>query len=412
MTAARGFALVLAGGEGKRLWPLTSDRAKPAVPFGGNYRLIDFALSNLVNAEYRRIGVLTQYKSHSLDRHLATTWNLSPLLGDYVAAVPAQMRRGPRWFAGSADAIYQSLNLIYDERPDYILVFGADHIYRTDPRQMVAQHLEAGAGLTVAGIRVPAEQAEQFGVIEVDADGQTIRAFHEKKKVRVHGLPDAADTVLASMGNYCFDTRVLVDVVTADAQDAGSSHDIGRDIIPRLVAEGVAQVWDFSGSHVPGVAGREHAYWRDIGTLDAYYQAHMDLISPEPAFNLYNVRWPIRTGHEPYPAAKFVHQEPGRTGTALDSMVCAGVVVSGGAVRGSVLSPGVRVHSRAEVEASVLLHEVDVGRDAIVRNAIVDKNVHIAPGARVGVDADADRERFHVSKGGIVVIAKGATVDA
>ena len=403
--------MVLAGGEGKRLWPLTADRAKPAVPFGGNYRLVDFALSNLVNGEFRRIAVLTQYKSHSLDRHLATTWSLSALLGNYVTPVPAQQRRGPRWFAGSADAIYQSLNLIYDERPDYIVVFGADHIYRTDPRQMVAQHVESGAGLTVAGIRIPIEQAGQFGVIEAGTDGRTIEAFYEKR-TDVTGLPDAPDLVLGSMGNYVFDAKVLIDVVTADAQDEGSSHDIGRDIVPRLVAERAAQVWDFAASAIPGSSAREQGYWRDIGTIDAYYEAHMDLISAEPVFNLYNERWPILKLHEPLPAAKFVHQEPGRTGMALDSMVCAGVVVSGGVVRRSVLSPGVRVHSRAAVEGSVLLHGVDVGHGAIVRNAIVDKHVRIAPGAQVGVDAEADRERFHISDGGIVVIGKGATVDA
>ena len=411
MKATRGFALVLAGGEGKRLWPLTSDRAKPAVPVGGNYRLIDFALSNLVNGEFRQIAVLTQYKSHSLDRHLATTWSLSPLLGNYVTPVPAQMRRGPRWFAGSADAIYQSVNLIYDEQPDYILVFGADHIFRTDPRQMVAQHLESGAGVTVAGIRVPIEQAGEFGVIDTAADGQKIQAFHEKK-ADVAGLPDHPDQVLASMGNYVFDASVLIDVVSADAGDERSSHDIGHDIIPRLVAEGAAQVWDFARSRVPGMTERERGYWRDIGTLDAYYEAHMDLISAEPVFDLYNVRWPMLKLHERGPAAKFVHQEPGRTGMALDSMVCAGVVVSGGVVRRSVLSPGVRVHSQAEVEGCILMHEVDVGRDAIVRNAILDKNVMVAPRARIGVDREADRERFHISEGGIVVIGKGATVDA
>jgi glucose-1-phosphate adenylyltransferase len=409
--ATRGFALVLAGGEGKRLWPLTSDRAKPAVPVGGNYRLIDFALSNLVNGEFRRIAVLTQYKSHSLDRHLATTWSLSPLLGNYVTPVPAQMRRGPRWFAGSADAIYQSLNLIYDERPDYILVFGADHIYRTDPRQMVAQHLESGAGLTVAGIRVPIEQAGQFGVIETAADGKTIKAFHEKKP-EVAGLPGDPGRVLASMGNYVFDARVLIDVVTADARDESSSHDIGHDIIPRLVAQGAAQTWDFEQSVVPGMSERERGYWRDIGTIDAYYDAHMDLISAAPVFDLYNSLWPILKLHERGPAAKFVHEQPGRTGMALDSMVCSGVVVSGGVARRSVLSPGVRIHSRAEVDGCVLMHDVDIGRDSIVRNAILDKNVEVAPGARIGVDPEADRKRFHISDGGIVVIGKGASVDA
>jgi glucose-1-phosphate adenylyltransferase len=411
VSVTQGFALVLAGGEGKRLWPLTSDRAKPAVPVGGNYRLIDFALSNLVNAEYRRIAVLTQYKSHSLDRHLATTWNLSPLLGDYVTPVPAQMRRGPRWFAGSADAIYQSLNLIYDERPDYILVFGADHIFRTDPRQMVAQHLESGAGLTVAGIRVPIEQAGQFGVIEAGPDGQKIKAFHEKPS-DIAGLPDDPAHVLASMGNYVFDVKTMIDVVSKDAANEKSAHDIGHNIIPMMVAEGAAHVWDFTKTSVPGMVERERTYWRDIGTIDAYYDAHMDMIATEPVFDLYNAQWPILKLHERRPAAKFVHQEVGRTGMALDSMVCAGVVVSGGVARRSVLSPGVRIHSRALVEGCILMHEVDIGRDAIVRNAILDKNVRVAPGVSIGVDPQADRARFHISKGGIVVIGRGARVDA
>jgi glucose-1-phosphate adenylyltransferase len=411
MSLPRGFAMVLAGGEGKRLQPLTADRAKPAVPFGGNFRLVDFALSNLVNAGYLRIAVLTQYKSHSLDKHIATTWRLSPLLGNYVTPVPAQMRRGPHWFAGSADAIYQSLNLIYDERPDYILVFGADHIFRTDPRQMVAQHLESGAGLTVAGIRVPIEQAGQFGVIEAAPDGQKIKAFHEKP-TDVAGLPDDPGHVLASMGNYVFDVKTMIDVVSKDAANEKSAHDIGHNIIPMMVAEGAADVWDFTKTRVPGMVERERTYWRDIGTLDAYYDAHMDMIATEPVFDLYNAQWPILKLHERRPAAKFVHQEPGRTGMALDSMVCAGVVVSGGVARRSVLSPGVRIHSRALVDGCILMHEVDIGRDAIVRNAILDKNVRVAPGVRIGVDPEADRARFHMSDGGIVVIGRGATVDA
>jgi len=404
--------MVLAGGEGKRLWPLTAARAKPAVTVGGSYRLIDFALSNLVNGEFRRIAVLTQYKSLSLDRHLATSWGLSPLLGNYVTSISAQMQHGIRSYAGSADAIYQSLELVYSERPDYVLVFGADHIYRTDPRQMVAQHVESGAGLTVAGIRFPIELAGELGVIEVAEDGRTVAAFHEKPLEPV-GLPDSPGEVLASMGNYVFDTQVLIDVVTADAQDESSSHDIGRDIIPRLVREGAVKVWDFTGGRVPGMTDREHGYWRDIGTIDAYYDAHMDLVSTEPVFNLYNASWPILKRQEPLlPPAKFVHQEAGRVGMALDSMVCGGVVVSGGVVRRSILSPGVRVHSRAEVDGSVLLHGVDVGRDSVVRNAIVDKNARIAPGVRIGLDPDADRERFHVSANGIVVIGKGVHVEA
>jgi glucose-1-phosphate adenylyltransferase len=403
--------MVLAGGEGKRLSPLTADRAKPAVPFGGNYRLIDFALSNLVNAGYLRIVVLTQYKSHSLDRHISTTWRLSPLLGNYVTAVPAQMRRGPHWFAGSADAIYQNLNLLYDEHPDYVCVFGADHIYRMDPRQMVAQHIENGAGVTVAGIRVPIEQASEFGVIDVGEDGRTIRAFLEKPADAV-GLADAPHQVYASMGNYVFSTEVLVDAVTKDAADEDSNHDIGGNLIPALVGRGEAQVYDFTANVVPGVTEREHSYWRDVGTLDAYYDAHMDLISVDPVFDLYNREWPIHTWPESLPPAKFVFQDEGRTGHALDSMVSPGVIVSGATVRRSILSPEVHLHSSSEVEGSILLHGVDVGRGAVVRNAIVDKNVTIAAGAQVGVDPEADRERFVVSPGGIVVIAKGETVEA
>jgi glucose-1-phosphate adenylyltransferase len=411
VASSRVFSVVLAGGEGKRLAPLTADRAKPAVPFGGDYRLIDFALSNLVNADFRQIVVLTQYKSHSLDRHIATTWRLSPLMGNYVTPVPAQMRRGPRWFAGSADALYQNLNLVYDERPDTILVFGADHIYRMDPRQMIEQHLETGAGVTVAGMRVPITQADQFGVIEPAEDGKRIGAFREKPSDPV-GLTDAPDQVLASMGNYVFSADLLVEAVTTDADNDASRHDIGGDIIPMLVERGEAYVWDFAGSTIPAATERDRSYWRDVGTLDAYYDAHMDLVSVEPIFNLYNLEWPILTWHEPLPPAKFVFDEPGRVGQALNSLVCAGVVISGGTVRRSIVSPGVRVHTGAEVVGSVLMHGVDVGRGAVVRNAIVDKHVRIEPGARVGVDEEEDRRRFVVSEGGVTVIGKGDTVPA
>lgn len=405
------FGIVLAGGEGKRLAPLTADRAKPAVPFGGNYRLIDFALSNLVNGGLRRIVVLTQYKSHSLDRHISTTWHLSPLLGNYVTPVPAQMRRGPRWFSGSADAIYQNLNLLYDERPDYVCVFGADNIYRMDPRQMIDQHVEGGAAVTVAALRVPLAEADQFGVIETDAGGQTITAFREKPTDAV-GLADAPDQVFASMGNYVFTTEALIAAVTEDAQDETSKHDMGGSIVPMLVTRGVGQVYDFVRNDVPGASERERGYWRDVGTIDAFYDAHMDLISIEPEFNLYNRAWPILSWPEPLPPAKFVFDDEERRGQALDSMVCAGVVVSGATARRSVLAPGAHLHTGALVEDSVLFQDVDVGRDAIVRRAIVDKNVRIAEGAQVGVDPEADRERFHVSEGGVVVVGKGATVAA
>ncbi|HEX4279869.1 MAG TPA: glucose-1-phosphate adenylyltransferase, partial [Solirubrobacteraceae bacterium] len=287
---AHVFSIVLAGGEGKRLAPLTVDRAKPAVPFGGVYRLVDFALSNLVNAGYLRIVVLTQYKSHSLDRHLAQTWSLSPMLGNYVAPVPAQMRRGPRWFVGSADAIYQNFNLLRDERPEHIIVFGADHIYRMDPRQMVEEHIASGAGVTVAAIRVPIEQADQFGVIETAPDGRRIDAFREKPS-DAKPLPDAPDQVYASMGNYVFTAEALIDAVTTDAQDETSRHDIGGNLIPMLVDRGDARVYDFAANEVPGATERDRGYWRDVGTLDAYYDAHMDLISVTPIFNLYNLDW-------------------------------------------------------------------------------------------------------------------------
>jgi glucose-1-phosphate adenylyltransferase len=317
------------------------------------------------------------------------------------------MRVGPRWFLGSADAIFQNLNLIRQENPEHVIVFGADHIYRMDPRQMVEQHVESGAAVTVAAVRVPRSQASQFGIIETGPDGRSITQFHEKPTHDVPGLPDAPDQVYASMGNYVFDKDALCDVVTHDSTAEGSRHDMGGDIIPRLVREGRAQVYDFVSNRVPGSTERDHAYWRDVGSLEAYYEAHMDLVSVDPIFNLYNKEWPILTGRDPMPPAKFVFADPDRAGHAFDSMVSAGVIVSGGEVRRSVLSPGVFVHSYAKVEGSVLMHNVDVGRNAIVRNAIIDKNVRIPQGARIGVDLDADRARgLTVTDQGIVVIGK------
>lgn len=397
------LGIVLAGGEGKRLMPLTADRAKPAVPFGGAYRLVDFVLSNLVNGDVMRICVLTQYKSHSLDRHVTKTWRMSNLLGNYVTPVPAQQRLGPRWFLGSADAIYQSLNLVYDEQPDYIVVFGADHVYRMDPRQMLRQHIDGGAGATVAGIRIPRSQASSFGIITPAADGVRVERFLEKP-TDPPGLPDDPDQVYASMGNYIFTTKVLLDALEQDADDERSVHDMGGSIMPMLTELGMVQVYDFDQNHVPGETDRDHGYWRDVGTLDAYYDAHMDLISVQPVFNLYNREWPIYTQSIQLPPAKFVVG-----GIASESMVSPGCIITG-QVTQSVLSPGVIVEEGAVVQGSVLHDNVRIGRGAVVRRAILDKNIVVPPGATVGVNQERDRELYHTSANGIIALGKGQRV--
>ena len=405
------LVIVLAGGEGKRLMPLTADRAKPAVPFGGLYRLIDFALSNVVNSGFLKVVVLTQYKSHSLDKHVTSTWRMSNLLGNYVIPVPAQQRVDKNWYLGSADAIFQSLNLVRDEKPEYIIVVGADHVYRMDFAQMLDQHIETGAGITVATIRQPIELADQFGVIEVDpTDPTKIAAFREKPTDPV-GLPDAPHEVLASMGNYVFDADVLAQAVTHDHDLEGSKHDMGGDIVPAFVNKGEAYVYDFKDNEVPGATERDRGYWRDVGTMDSYYDAHMDLVSIHPIFNLYNYDWPIFTDYPSYPPAKFVHGLGDRVGEALNSAVSPGVVISGAQVQNSVISPTVRIHSYANVHDSVLLNGVTIGRYAQVRRAIIDKNVVVPENCRIGFDEEHDRARgFTITENGIVVVEKNVVV--
>ncbi len=411
MASKKIFGIVLAGGEGKRLMPLTADRAKPAVPFGGGYRLIDFALSNLINSGLRQVVVLTQYKSHSLDRHVSQTWRLSGLTGAYVASVPAQQRLGKRWFSGSADAILQSLNLLRDEKPDIVVVVGADHVYRMDFSQMIDAHIASGLGVTVAAIRQPIALADQFGVIELDADDPNrISAFLEKPKNAV-GLADSPGEVLASMGNYVFDADVLIDAVQRDGERPESDHDMGGDIVPDFVARGDAGVYDLKNNDVPGSTDRDKFYWRDVGTIESFFDAHQDLISALPVFNLYNRDWPIFSQQLNSPPAKFVRDGLGNVGTSIDSIVSLGCVVSGGHLERCVLGPWTTVGSGARVVDSVVFERAEVGANAVVQRAILDKDVVVAAGATVGVDHDADRARgFTVTDSGITVVGKGVHV--
>ena len=400
------ISIVLAGGEGKRLMPLTQDRAKPAVPFGGAYRLIDFVLSNLVNANMRKIAVLTQYKSHSLDKHITTTWRMSQLLDNFVTPVPAQQRLGPRWYTGSADAILQNFNLIHDEDPEYVLVFGADHVYRMDPEQMFNFHRDHQAGVTVAAIRVKRNEASEFGCIELDSDGISIKAFHEKPK-DPPGIPGNEEYTLVSMGNYIFNRKIMEEALLEDAKDDSSKHDLGTNIIPLLTKRGLAAAYDFSNNHVPGETTRDHGYWRDVGSIDAYHEAHMDLVSVHPIFNLYNREWPVLTTLPPLPPAKF-----SENGTAVDSIVGAGSIIAGARVERSVVSFDVQVQPSALIQGSVVMPSVRIGSNAIIRNAILDKNVVVEPGAQIGIDLEKDKNRFKVSENGIVVVGKGQIITA
>ena len=398
-------AMILAGGQGERLTPLTRDRAKPAVPFGGNYRIIDFPLSNCLNSGIRKIHILTQYKSRSLDRHVKQAWNVfTSEMDEYIDVLPPQQRNVDRWYDGTADAVFQNIYTLQMEQPQFVLILGGDHVYKMDYSEMLTAHINSGASLTVACTEVPKTEARRFGVVGVDADWR-IQRFQEKP-ANPDGIPDNPDCALASMGIYIFSTETLIRELRANARQNGS-HDFGKDIIPRMVR---------SGEHVHAFPFRDRnsgasKYWRDIGTIESYYEAHMDLIAVSPVFNLYDQDWPIRTYQVQAPPAKTVFRGAERQGEVLDSLVCNGCIISGARVEHSILGPRVFVHSWAHVEDSVVFDDVEIGRDAKVRRAIIDKNVKIPPGATIGYDLERDRQRFTVTENGIVVIAKGTVLD-
>ena len=400
------LAIVMAGGRGKRLYPLTRDRAKPAVPFGGKYRIIDFVLSNFINSGIYSIYVLTQFKAQSLIEHLEEGWRLSSILRDhFVIPVPAQMRTGTEWYQSTADAVYQNLHLIERAEPQLVAVFGADHIYRMNIRQMVEEHRMKEAEVTVAALPVRVEEASQFGVMEVD-DGWWILGFEEKPD-RPKPIPGEPEHALVSMGNYLFNTDVLIQALITDAKDPTSTHDFGKDLLPALSKERKVYAYDFRKNRIPlPLKGEEHSYWRDVGTIEAYYEANMDLRAIDPSFNLYNRSWPIRTVSYGDPPAKFAFDEEGRRGMAVNSIVSEGTIISGSLVRGSVIGRNVRIHSFCLIEDSVLMNRVEVRRGCRIRKAIIDKNVSIPPGTEIGYDLEKDRERSFVSETGIVVIPR------
>ncbi len=413
LEAPRVLGMILAGGEGRRLAPLTADRTKAAVPFAGRYRIIDIVLSNFVNSGLVRVKVLTQYKSASLEEHIARTWRMSVILDDFIETIPAQQRTGKSWFKGSVDAIYQTKHVIVDEAPDTVCVFGADHVYKMDLRQMIASHTAVDADCTVAVIPVPREKAHAFGCVQMDQDGRLL-GFIEKP-TDPPPMPGRPDMSLVSMGNYVFNASALLDEMEIDARDESSTHDFGRDLVPAMhIAGRRMNLYDFSNNRVPGETEQARGYWLDVGTIDAYWDAHMDLLSIRPNFNLYNKRWPIRTGPSHDPPAKFVFRDEAsaRVGIATDSLVANGTIISGGRIHRCVLSRRVRINSFSEVEESVLFDEVSIGRYARVRKAIIDKGAVIPAGAEIGYDLERDRRRFHVSEGGVVVVPKNAQVEA
>jgi len=400
------LAVILAGGRGSRLEPLTRDRAKPAVPFGGLYRIVDFTLSNCLNSDFRRILLFTQYKAMSLDRHINVGWRhyFNRELGEFIDVVPPQQRIDEAWYQGTADAVYQNIYVLEKERPDYIVILAGDHIYKMDYKAMVQYHIDMGADVTVGALRVDPVSARQFGVMEVDAN-QRIVGFEEKVP-NPKTIPGDPNHCLGSMGIYVFPARFLFEELCKDATKTGSKHDFGRDIIPSLIEEKKVYAFPFRDEN-----RKTDAYWRDVGTLDAYYEANMDLIAVDPLLNLYDEVWPIRTFQPNLPPPKFVFGSRGeqdRAGRAMDSLVCQGTIVSGGLVERSILAPMVRINSYSHVEDSILFEGVDVGRHAHIRRAIIDKGVKVPPGMRIGYDLDAHRKaNLTVTENGIVVIAKG-----
>ncbi|HVS33368.1 MAG TPA: glucose-1-phosphate adenylyltransferase [Thermoanaerobaculia bacterium] len=405
------LTMILAGGMGERLYPLTRDRAKPAVPFGGRYRIIDFAINNFINSGFFKIKVLTQFKSTSLIEHITRTWRLVPEIGQYVDVVPAQMRKGPFWFRGTADAVYQNLELIFDESPDLVCVFGGDHIYKMDVNQMLREHLATDADLTIATIPVPLHEARSFGIVEIDSDWR-VTGFVEKPKEGAKTIPGRPDMVLASMGNYIFKASVMIDTLQRNAL-RDSAHDFGKQVIPDMYPRMKVHAYDFAQNHIPGEEGHNRGYWRDVGTIESYFEASMDLVSVSPQFNMYNPLWPMVSAPMHLPPAKFVFadSQSQRVGIATDSLVSDGVIISGGTINRCILHPRVRIHSYSDVDESILMDGVEIGRHSKIRRTIIDKGVKIPANTTIGYDLEADRQRYTVTDSGIVVVPKGVEIE-
>ena len=408
MTNEDVLVMILAGGEGKRLFPLTRDRAKPAVPFGGRYRIIDFVLNNFVNSGFFKIKVLTQYKSDSLNKHITRGWSLSPFLSQYVDLVPAQMRTGGDWYMGTADAVFQNINQILDADPNHICVFGGDHIYKMDVSQMLDYHKKKKADLTISAIQVPIEEASEFGIMEIDENWRLVS--FEEKPTNPKTIPNNPKMCLASMGNYIFNKNILVDALFKDACKEKTRHDFGKNVIPSLLEENKKIfVYNFNNNKFAGMSDSEKGYWRDVGNIDAYWQANMDLLDYCPELNLYSKEWPLRTFNYNYPPAKFIWQEGDRVGKATNSMVSEGCIISGGSLSRCILAPKVRINSYSQVSESILMENVSIGRHVEIKRAIIDKNVTLPSEMKIGFDREEDEKRgFYVSEGGVTVVPKGA----